>query len=314
MFTFNSSSLFPFSFFTDQGTDKNTISAMHSIILILCLVKLAGGTAIPATSPNLFGDTLDVDYGCPVEYDSSASYKTGDTVSLKVHDVMSIWRHVGYCDQTISPSKKLPTSAPTGHIPSSTSPFSGGNNSTGTPSLSTTSDSTASPAFTETPTLLANSTQSPAVAITSKRTDMPSTQANVTSTHVPSAPTTSNVSSGNAGVASTTSPTSAAIQRTNSPTVLSTENPTISPTTETDGPVYYPDWYGEKLGCLNDGNQPDFMNANPSYYLSPELSLCCIKVSVLGKHAYSLWRIQVPYTCFALRHYFSTISGIMMFV
>lgn len=256
---------------------------MHSIPLILCLLKLAEGSAVPVTSPNLFGDTLDDFYGCPVEYDSRASYKAGDTVSLIAHGVTSIWRHIGYCDEIISPSNKPSTFPSTGHI---TSPFFNGNNSTSASPVITSSSPTHSNKTSGTPTLLTNSTESPTVAITSKRTIMPSTQAYVTSpVQSSSAPTTSNATTDNPVVGFTTSPTSAAIKCTNSPTVVSTENPTTSVTTETDDLVYYPDWNGENLSCLSDGNQPIYMNVDPSYYLSPELSLCCTKVSVLGKNA-----------------------------
>jgi hypothetical protein len=41
--------------------------------------------------------------------------------------------------------------------------------------------------------------------------------------------------------------------------------------------AFYPDWYGDNLGCLNDGNPPEWIMANPSYYMSDKLEVCCIK-------------------------------------
>jgi hypothetical protein len=39
--------------------------------------------------------------------------------------------------------------------------------------------------------------------------------------------------------------------------------------------LYYPDWYGDNLGCISDENAPDWVIANPSYYMSDKLEVCC---------------------------------------
>ena len=39
--------------------------------------------------------------------------------------------------------------------------------------------------------------------------------------------------------------------------------------------LYYPDWDGNNVGCLADGNAPDHMVANPTYWMFDSLSDCC---------------------------------------
>ena len=39
--------------------------------------------------------------------------------------------------------------------------------------------------------------------------------------------------------------------------------------------LYYPDWGGQNIGCLNDGNEPDYMISNPTGYMFSTLDDCC---------------------------------------
>ena len=39
--------------------------------------------------------------------------------------------------------------------------------------------------------------------------------------------------------------------------------------------LYYPDWSPGGNGCKNDGYEPNYMSANPSYYLSSTMDSCC---------------------------------------
>ena len=39
--------------------------------------------------------------------------------------------------------------------------------------------------------------------------------------------------------------------------------------------LYYPDWSPGGTGCVNDGNEPAYMSANPSWYLYSTLDDCC---------------------------------------
>jgi hypothetical protein len=41
--------------------------------------------------------------------------------------------------------------------------------------------------------------------------------------------------------------------------------------------LYYPDWAGANEGCLNDGNEPDYMAANPTQWMHSTLDSCCKK-------------------------------------
>eukprot|EP00804_Cyclotella_cryptica_P017072 CCRYP_003317-RA/>CCRYP_003317-RA protein AED:0.06 eAED:0.06 QI:0/1/0.5/1/1/1/2/198/460 len=41
--------------------------------------------------------------------------------------------------------------------------------------------------------------------------------------------------------------------------------------------LYYPDWTGSNEGCLNDGNEPDYMAANPTLWMHSTLDSCCKK-------------------------------------
>ena len=62
-------------------------------------------------------------------------------------------------------------------------------------------------------------------------------------------------------------------------TVSNATTPNTSVSNETDDAdaAFYPDWHGENTGCLNDGNQPDWVTANALYYISDTLEECCIK-------------------------------------
>lgn len=41
--------------------------------------------------------------------------------------------------------------------------------------------------------------------------------------------------------------------------------------------LFYPDWhsYGTNHGCKQDGEHPDYMDANPEFYLFSTLDKCC---------------------------------------
>jgi len=41
--------------------------------------------------------------------------------------------------------------------------------------------------------------------------------------------------------------------------------------------LFYPDWEGANKACLDDGNQPNYMQNNPSTYLSSQKQDCCQK-------------------------------------
>ncbi|KAL7465658.1 hypothetical protein ACHAXS_005972 [Conticribra weissflogii] len=42
--------------------------------------------------------------------------------------------------------------------------------------------------------------------------------------------------------------------------------------------MWYPDWTGANEGCINDGNEEDYMRLNPvGYYLFDTLESCCSK-------------------------------------
>ncbi|KAL3798157.1 hypothetical protein HJC23_005718 [Cyclotella cryptica] len=39
--------------------------------------------------------------------------------------------------------------------------------------------------------------------------------------------------------------------------------------------LYYPDWEGANTGCLNDGQEPEYMASNPTLWMYTTLSECC---------------------------------------
>ena len=41
--------------------------------------------------------------------------------------------------------------------------------------------------------------------------------------------------------------------------------------------LFYPDWAGTNKGCLNDGNEPNYMAANPTQWMHSTLDSCCKK-------------------------------------
>jgi hypothetical protein len=67
------------------------------------------------------------------------------------------------------------------------------------------------------------------------------------------------------------------ISANNSTDTTAAPSPAVSNETVTKS-AFYPDWYGNNLGCLSDGNPPEWITANPSYYMSDKLEVCCIKV------------------------------------
>jgi hypothetical protein len=51
--------------------------------------------------------------------------------------------------------------------------------------------------------------------------------------------------------------------------------PTDSPTPPEETFLFYPVWASGSEGCLNDGNEPSYMSANPADYMSSTLDKCC---------------------------------------
>lgn len=75
---------------------------------------------------------------------------------------------------------------------------------------------------------------------------------------------------------SSPAPSPADSKTTLSPTGTSSYATTMSNESEAEA-AFYPDWHGDNVGCLNDGNQPDWVMTNSLYYISNTLEECCIK-------------------------------------
>ena len=64
----------------------------------------------------------------------------------------------------------------------------------------------------------------------------------------------------------------------NTDVVSSPSTSVSSPATSTTADeVWYPNWTGDNRGCLNDGNMPQLMLDNPSFFLFDTLAECCEK-------------------------------------
>jgi hypothetical protein len=59
------------------------------------------------------------------------------------------------------------------------------------------------------------------------------------------------------------------------PSSMPSCTPTESPTPPEETFLFYPDWSNGGDGCLNDGNEPDYMAVNPGAYMSSTLDKCC---------------------------------------
>jgi hypothetical protein len=49
----------------------------------------------------------------------------------------------------------------------------------------------------------------------------------------------------------------------------------LGTTTTTTSGLYYPDWSGDNEGCLNDGNEPEYMTQYSSMWMHSTLQACC---------------------------------------
>ncbi|EED86394.1 predicted protein [Thalassiosira pseudonana CCMP1335] len=59
------------------------------------------------------------------------------------------------------------------------------------------------------------------------------------------------------------------------PSSMPSCTPTDSPTPPEETFLFYPVWASGSEGCLNDGNEPSYMSANPADYMSSTLDKCC---------------------------------------
>ncbi|KAL9179689.1 hypothetical protein ACHAXT_008979 [Thalassiosira profunda] len=64
-------------------------------------------------------------------------------------------------------------------------------------------------------------------------------------------------------------------QPSSQPSELPSCTPSMAPTDPETMHLYYPDWSPGGTGCVNDGNEPAYMSANPSWYLYSTLDDCC---------------------------------------
>lgn len=64
-------------------------------------------------------------------------------------------------------------------------------------------------------------------------------------------------------------------QPTGNPSAMPSCTPSVAPTNPENMFLYYPDWSPGGSGCLNDGNHPPYMEANPSSHMQSTLAGCC---------------------------------------
>ncbi|KAL3798284.1 hypothetical protein HJC23_000198 [Cyclotella cryptica] len=206
---------------------------------------------------------------------------------------------------TVAPTSS-PMSAPTVALtssPSFTPTVTPTSSSTSAPTITPTSSPMSAPTVNHTSsptsTLTVAPTSSPKSAPTVAPTSSPKSAPTVTPTSSPtSAPTVTPTSSPTSAptVAPTFSPTSTPIANSNTaPTSLTTSpippatpdgplKPTHQPTTDkvpkdttmsNQSNFWYPDWEGDKVGCVQNGKEPSFMTHNPALYLFLTKDACC---------------------------------------
>jgi len=68
-------------------------------------------------------------------------------------------------------------------------------------------------------------------------------------------------------------------QPTSQPSEQPSTQPSCTPSMAPSDPektfLFYPNWVPDGSGCLNDGNEPGYMSAAPSYYMHSTLDSCC---------------------------------------